>query len=82
MAEMKSGITTINELATTTMHFDYQIHPENEDSVQNIVSLKTNCAAWGSNGGCAKAYGISLTTNDVTDPEETGRVAKPRKHGR
>lgn len=72
MAEIEKRITTINELATTTMHFDYQIHPENEDSVQNIVSLKNELRRLGDQMVVvAKAYGISLTTNDVTDPEET-----------
>jgi len=54
------------------MHFDYQIHPENEDSVQNIVSLKNRLRKLGDQMLLvARAYGISLTTNDVTDPDET-----------
>ena len=72
MADIETRIATINTLATTTMHFDYQIRPENEESVQNIVSLKNQLRRLGDQMVIvSKAYGISLTTNDVTDAEET-----------
>ena len=72
MTDIESRIAKINELATTTMHFDYQIHPENEESVQNIVTLKNQLRRLGDQAVVlAKAYGVSLTTNDVTDPDET-----------
>jgi len=72
MTDIEARIETINTLATTTMHFDYQIRPENEDSVQNIVTLKNDLRRLGDQMVVvAKAYGISLTTNDVTDAEET-----------
>ncbi|WP_115895927.1 imelysin family protein [Marinomonas pollencensis] len=72
MADIEMRIAKINQLATTTMHFDYQIHPENEASVQNIVTLKNELRRLGDQMVVvAKAYGISLTTNDVTDAEET-----------
>tara|TARA_R110001583_G_scaffold46360_2_gene145463 strand:- start:3749 stop:5128 length:1380 start_codon:yes stop_codon:yes gene_type:complete len=72
MADIEIRIATINTLATTTMHFDYQIRPENEKSVQNIVTLKNQLRRLGDQMvTVSKAYGISLTTNDVTDAEET-----------
>jgi putative iron-regulated protein len=72
MADIEMRIAKINKLATTTMHFDYQIHPENEASVQNIVTLKNELRRLGDQMvNVANAYGISLTTNDVTDAEET-----------
>ncbi|WP_211235689.1 MULTISPECIES: imelysin family protein [Psychromonas] len=72
MADIETRIATINRLATTTMHFDYQIRPENEESVQNIVTLKNQLRRLGDQMVIvSKAYGISLTTNDVTDAEET-----------
>jgi len=72
MNDIDQRIQKMNVLATTRMHFDYQIHPENEDSVQNIVSLKNRLRKLGDQMLLvARAYGISLTTNDVTDPDET-----------
>lgn len=72
MDDIEKRIATINTLATTTMHFDYQIRPENEESVQNIVTLKNQLRRLGDQMVVvSKAYGISLTTNDVTDAEET-----------
>jgi putative iron-regulated protein len=72
MADIEVRIEKINTLATTTMHFDYQIRPENEESVQNIVTLKNDLRRLGDQMVVvANAYGISLTTNDVTDAEET-----------
>lgn len=72
MADIEARIAKVNELARTRMHFDYQIHPENEDSVQNIVILKNKLRHLGDQMlVVARAYGISLTTDDVTDPEET-----------
>ncbi len=72
MSDIEKHIAKMNELATTTMHFDYQIHPENEDSVQNIVTLKNQLRKLGDQMVVvAKAFNISLTSEDVTDPEET-----------
>lgn len=72
MADIEARIATINELATTKMHFDYQIRPENAESVQNIVTLKNQLRRLGDQMVVvAKAYRISLTTDDVTDPDET-----------
>ena len=72
MADIEMRIAKINTLATTTMHFDYQIRPENEASVQNIVTLKNQLRRLGDQMVTVSgAYGISLTTSDVTDAEET-----------
>ncbi|MDQ2093712.1 imelysin family protein [Rhodalgimonas zhirmunskyi] len=72
MADIDARIAKVDETARTTMHFDYQIHPENEDSVQNIVTLKNRLRALGNEMvGIAPEYGFSLTTDNVTDPEET-----------
>lgn len=76
MTDIEARIATINELATTKMHFDYQIRPENTESVQNIVTLKNQLRRLGDEMVVvAKAYRISLTTDDVTDPDET-RIGK------
>lgn len=72
IADITARIATVNELAETTMHFDYQIHPENEDSVQNIVTLKNDLRKLGNQMVViAPEYGLSLTTDNVTDPDET-----------
>jgi putative iron-regulated protein len=72
MADISQRIGTVNETAKTSMHFDYQIHPENEDSVQNIVTLKNKLRKLGDEMvQIAPQYGLSLTTDNVTDPEET-----------
>lgn len=72
MADISKRIGTVNETAKTTMHFDYQIHPENEESVQNIVTLKNELRKLGDQMvEIAPEYGLSLTTDNVTDPEET-----------
>ncbi|AIL32903.1 imelysin family protein [Basilea psittacipulmonis] len=64
-------IAKIDKLAKTTMHFDYQIHPENRAERQNIVSLKNELRRIGDQMVVvAKNYGVSLTTQDVTDSEE------------
>ncbi|MCL1084461.1 imelysin family protein [Shewanella psychromarinicola] len=72
MADIEMRIAMVDKLAISTMHFDYQIHPENEESVQNIVTLKNQLRRLGDKMVIvAKAYGISLTTTNVTDAEET-----------
>ncbi|SUO96262.1 imelysin family protein [Suttonella ornithocola] len=71
ISDIENRIHTINELATTKMHFDYQIHPENEESVNNIVALKNDLRKLGDKMvEVAAAFNVSLNTDDVTDPEE------------
>lgn len=69
--DIEQRIARVNDLARTKMHFDYQIHPENEASVQNIVTLKNQLRRLGDQMvTLARVYGISLTADEVTDPEE------------
>lgn len=71
LKSINTRIAKIDALARSTMHFDYQIRPENKAEAQNIVSLKNDLRRLGDKMVLvAKDYGISLTTNDVTDSEE------------
>lgn len=71
LKSINGRIAKIDHLAKTTMHFDYQIHPENKAEAQNIVSLKNELRRLGDKMvSVAKTYGVSLTTDDVTDTEE------------
>ena len=71
-SDIQDRIKTINDLAGSEMHFDYQVRPENEDAVQNIVTLKNRLRTLGDQMvPVASEYGISLTTSSVTDPDET-----------
>ncbi|WP_265475039.1 hypothetical protein [Mergibacter septicus] len=71
LKSINTRIAKINHLAQTTMHFDYQIRPENKEAVQNIVSLKNELRRLGDKMVIvAKTYGITLTTDDVTNSEE------------
>ncbi|MBV7388275.1 hypothetical protein KRX11_06400 [Pasteurellaceae bacterium TAE3-ERU1] len=71
LKSINGRIAKIDHLAKTTMHFDYQIHPENKAEAQNIVSLKNELRRLGDKMvTVAKTYGVSLTTDDVTDSEE------------
>lgn len=70
--DIEARIAKINELATTSMHFDYQIQPQNEESVNNIVALKNQLRKLGDKMVViGQAFDVSLNENDVTDPEET-----------
>lgn len=72
MADIEARIAKIDETAKTKMHFDYQIMPENEDSVNNIVALKNQLRKLGDKMVIvAKAFNLQLNESDVTDPEET-----------
>ncbi|MDP8100030.1 imelysin family protein [Pasteurella atlantica] len=72
IAKIEERIAKVNELAKTKMHFDYQIHPENKEEAKNIVRLKNDLRKLGDKMILvAKAMGVSLTAEDVTDSEET-----------
>lgn len=72
MGKIEARIAKVDELAKHTMHFDYQIMPQNEAEAKNIVSLKNDMRRLGDKMVIiAKAFGISLSQDDVTDPEET-----------
>ncbi len=71
MGSIESKINEIDKLAKTKEHFDYQIHLGNPHA-KNIVKLKNEMRKLGDEMvNVAKAYGIDLTTDDVTDAEET-----------
>lgn len=70
IGSIDARIATVNELAETSMHFDYQIL----DDVQSgeIRHMKNDMRKLGDvMTAVAADIGISLTTEDVTDAEET-----------
>jgi len=71
MSSIEEKINSIDEVAKTKAHFDYQIRPDNEQS-KIIVKLKNELRKLGDEMvNVAAANGINLSTDDVTDPEET-----------
>lgn len=71
MTSIEAKIENVNKTAMTKEHFDYQIQPDNPQA-KVIVKLKNEMRKLGDQMvNVAKANGISLSTDDVTDPEET-----------
>jgi len=71
MSSIESSIASIDGLAKTSRHFDYQIRP-NDPQVKEIIKLKNHLRALGDEMvAVAVANGINLTVSDVTDAEET-----------
>ncbi|RXK11712.1 imelysin [Halarcobacter mediterraneus] len=71
MNSIESKIALIDKTAKTKEHFDYQIQPDNP-MAKTIVKLKNEMRKLGDEMvTIATANGISLSTDDVTDPEET-----------
>ena len=71
MASIEEKIAKIDLIANTSAHFDYQIQPDNPQA-RVIVKLKNEMRKLGDEMvNVANANGISLTTDDVTDAEET-----------
>ncbi|RXJ94640.1 imelysin [Malaciobacter molluscorum] len=71
MTSIEEKIASINTIAETSRHFDYQIRPDDPQS-RVIVKLKNQLRKLGDEMvNVSKANGIDLSTNDVTDPEET-----------
>lgn len=71
MASIEEKIALVDKTAKTKEHFDYQIQPDNP-MAKVIVKLKNEMRKLGDEMvTVAKANGISLSTDDVTDPEET-----------
>jgi putative iron-regulated protein len=71
MSSIEAKINQIDEVAKTQAHFDYQIRPDNK-MAKVIVKLKNEMRKLGDEMvTVANANGISLTTEDVTDAEET-----------
>ncbi len=71
MSSIEAKIAKIDETAKTKEHFDYQIRPENPMAGE-IKKLKNEMRKLGDMMVLvAKANGIRLSTDDVTDAEET-----------
>jgi putative iron-regulated protein len=71
MTSIEEKIALINQTAQTSRHFDYQIRSD-DDMSKVIVKLKNEMRKLGDEMvNVAKANGIDLNVNDVTDPEET-----------
>ncbi|WP_108063520.1 imelysin family protein [Poseidonibacter lekithochrous] len=71
MGSIEAKINNVDEMAKTKEHFDYQIQPGNPQA-KVIVKLKNEMRKLGDEMvNVAKANGIDLSTDDVTDPEET-----------
>jgi putative iron-regulated protein len=71
MKSIEEKINSIDNVAKTKEHFDYQIRPESPQS-KVIVKLKNELRKLGDEMvNVATANNISLSTDDVTDPDET-----------
>lgn len=71
MSSIEEKIESVDKIAKTEAHFDYQIRPDHEQS-KVLIKLKNELRKLGDEMvNVASANGISLSTDDVTDPEET-----------
>lgn len=71
MSSIEAKIAKVDETAKKSAHFDYQIRSDNAMSGE-IKKLKNEMRRLGDMMVLvAKANGIRLSTDDVTDPEET-----------
>ena len=71
MKSIETKIASVNKVAMTSAHFDYQIQADNPQS-KVIVKLKNEMRKLGDEMvNVANANGISLTQEDVTDADET-----------
>lgn len=71
MKSIEKRIDSINKVATTTAHFDYQIQP-NHPQARVIVKLKNLMRKLGDMMiVVALQNGVDLTSDDVTDKDET-----------
>ncbi|WP_419677676.1 imelysin family protein [Aliarcobacter lanthieri] len=71
MSDIEEKIESVDRIAKTEAHFDYQIRPDHPQS-KVLVKLKNELRKLGDEMiSVAKANNIKLTEDDVTDPEET-----------
>lgn len=71
IASIDAEITVMNE-AVASLHFDRQIISTNVTEFNNLKAAKNNMRDLGDEMvGVAGTFGISLTEDDVTDPDET-----------
>jgi putative iron-regulated protein len=70
IASIDAKVSTVNS-AAETVHFDYQIKP-GSDTQATIVAMKNEMRDLGDEMvDVSEAFGISLSEDDVTDPDET-----------
>ena len=71
MGSIEVKIAKIDAIAQVSRHFDKQIYP-NDPQAKEIVKLKNELRKLGDvMVGVARQNGVSLSVDDVTDPEET-----------
>ncbi len=71
MRSIEQKIASVNAISEASRHFDYQIRP-NDPQAKVIVKLKNELRKLGDMMVVvAKANGVSLSVDDVTDSEET-----------
>ena len=71
ISSIDAEIKTMND-AVASLHFDRQIISTNVTEFNNLKAAKNNMRDLGDEMvGVADAFGISLTEDDVTDPDET-----------
>jgi len=71
MNSIEEKIDSIDAVATSSAHFDYQIHP-NHPQTRVIVKLKNQMRKLGDMMLIvAEQNGVNLASDDVTDPDET-----------
>jgi len=71
ISKIETKIDSINSVAQTSRHFDYQIQP-NDPQARVIVKLKNELRKLGDQMvKVALANGINLSSEDVTDAQET-----------
>jgi putative iron-regulated protein len=70
IASIDAKVATVNS-AAETVHFDYQIK-DGSDTKADIVAMKNEMRDLGDEMvDVAETFGVSLSTDDVTDPDET-----------
>ena len=71
IATIDAEIAVMNS-AVASLHFDRQIISTNSTEFNNLKAIKNDLRDLGDEMvGVADAFGISLTEDDVTDPDET-----------
>ena len=71
IATIQTKVDSVDSIAKTEKHFDYQIQT-GDPQVTVITSMKNSMRSLGDKMvDVAERFGISLTTDDVTDPDET-----------
>ena len=77
ITKVDAGVKRIDDLAKSTMHFDYQIADDTE--YLKVVKTKNDMRKLADLMVLvAKEYGITITTDDVTDSEESADADQTR----